>query len=392
MQGIFYSGTGCFHRRKVIYGLSPDSTVTKGELGDESLQNTFGKSTKFSKSAAQILSESQVKTQNPSGLSSSLEAAYQVASCSYEHGTSWGEKVGWIYGSATEDVLTGLTIHGRGWKSAYLTPEPPAFLGSAPSSWPTTLIQQKRWSTGLLEILLSPKSPIIVLSKGKLHFRQCLAYVWIQMWAVRSIPELCYAALPAYCIITNSHFLPKVHEPAKFIPVALFLIYYIYTLSEYLRAGLSIQTWWNNQKTLRIIPMTSWFLGFLSGILKFLGLSETMFEVTKKDQTTGADDTNANVGRFTFDESPVFVLGTTILLVNLAALALGLLRFRSTIRGGDGSGVGEILCSVWLVLCFWSFFRGLFGTGKYGIPFSVICKSGALALLFVQFCKWNSMG
>lgn len=24
IQGPFYSGTGCFHRRKVIYGLSPN--------------------------------------------------------------------------------------------------------------------------------------------------------------------------------------------------------------------------------------------------------------------------------------------------------------------------------------------------------------------------------
>ncbi|CAK9157971.1 unnamed protein product [Ilex paraguariensis] len=422
IQGPFYSGTGCFHRRKVIYGLSPNRTVTNGELGDENLQKTFGKSMKFSKSAAQVISGYNViNPENRGGISSSIEAAYQVASCGYEHGTSWGEKIGLIYGSATEDVLTGLTIHGRGWKSTYLTPDPPAFLGSAPSSGPTTLIQQKRWSTGLLEIVLSPKSPILFLSKGKLHFRQFLGYMWLLVWGLRSIPELCYATLPAYCILTNSHFLPKVmtnhnplvllsrathamyallfsilymqvQEPAILIPFVLFIIYNIYSASEYLRADLSIWAWWNNHKMWRIISMTSWLFGFLSVILKLLGLFETMFEVTKKDQTIGADDTNANAGRFTFDESPVFVPGTAILLVNLAALALMLLRFRLTTRGGDGSGVGEIICSVWVVLCFWSFFKGLFGRGKYGIPLSVIYKSGTLALLFVQFCKWTSMG
>ena len=25
IQGVFYNGTGCFHRRKIIYGLSPDN-------------------------------------------------------------------------------------------------------------------------------------------------------------------------------------------------------------------------------------------------------------------------------------------------------------------------------------------------------------------------------
>jgi hypothetical protein len=29
LQGIFYGGTNCFHRRKVIYGLYPDD-VEKG--------------------------------------------------------------------------------------------------------------------------------------------------------------------------------------------------------------------------------------------------------------------------------------------------------------------------------------------------------------------------
>ncbi|CAK9160381.1 unnamed protein product [Ilex paraguariensis] len=263
MDSGFVQYTQCFYD-----GLKDDpfgnQLVVSFELrgvGDESLQNTFGKSMKFFKSAAQTVSESHAKTQNPSCLSSSLEAAYQVASCCYEQGTSWGEK----------------------------------------------------------EILLSPKSPIFTTFNSELQFRQCLAYVGIQMSALQTIPEICYAALPAYCIITNSHFLPKVYEPTKLIIVAFFLIYNIYTLLESVRVGLSIQAWWNNQKMSRIISVTSWFFGFLSGTLKLLGLSETMFEVTKKNQTTGAHDTNASAGRFTFDESLIFVPGTTILLVNLTA-------------------------------------------------------------------------
>lgn len=27
IQGPFYGGTGCFHKRKIIYGLSPDHIV-----------------------------------------------------------------------------------------------------------------------------------------------------------------------------------------------------------------------------------------------------------------------------------------------------------------------------------------------------------------------------
>ncbi|GMP53945.1 hypothetical protein CsSME_00019255 [Camellia sinensis var. sinensis] len=298
-------------------------------------------------------------------------------------------QVGWIYGSTTEDVLTGLTIHGRGWRSAYCSPDPPAFLGCAPPGGPGSMTQRKRWYTGLLEIWFSTKNPLVPTLQGKFQIRQCMAYMWLIMWGLRSIPELCYAILPAYCIITNSHFMPKVREPTILIPVAIFVIYNLYTLSEYLRSGLSTHAWWNNQRIWRLNTMTAWFLGFLSVVLKLLGISNTVFEVTQKDTSTNANDNDANSGRYTFDESPMFILGTTILLVNLTALAIGLLGFRSKSGDGNGSGIGEFICSVWLVLLFWAFSKGLFGKGKYGIPFSTIYKSWAIVLLFVQLCKWS---
>lgn len=42
-------------------------------------------------------------------------------------------QVGWVYGSVTEDILTGQRIHSAGWRTALLDTEPPAFLGSAPT-------------------------------------------------------------------------------------------------------------------------------------------------------------------------------------------------------------------------------------------------------------------
>ena len=110
----------------------------------------------------------------------------------------------------TEDVLTGLEIHKKGWKSTFPMPNPPAFLGCAPSGGAAALTQQKRWATGLLEIIVSNSNPIFATLTGKLQFRMFLFYIWFLTWGVSSIPQLCYAALPAYCIIANSHFLPKV--------------------------------------------------------------------------------------------------------------------------------------------------------------------------------------
>ncbi|KAK4845721.1 hypothetical protein QYF36_008311 [Acer negundo] len=400
IQGPYYGGSGCFHRRKVIYGLWPDDTKDEsgryfnsvnGKVdGDEILVKEFGKSKEFIKSAGHALKGKTDIRMNPSN---SLDAAHQVAGSAYEYGSSWGEKVGWIYGSTVEDILTGLTIHKKGWRSGYCTPDPPAFLGCAPSGSLATLTQQKRWSTGLLEILCSKNNPISATLKANLQFRMCVAYLWITTWGLRSIFELCYAALPAYCIITNSNFLPKLQEPGIYIPVAVLVMYNLYTLYEYIRTGFSIHSWWINQSMGRVIAMTSWAFGVLNVVLKHLGLADTVFEITQKvdrqssTASGGNDNIDENASKFIFDESPVFVAGTTILLVQLTALATCLLGLQPPTGGGQGSGLGEVFCSVLMVLWFRPFVEGLFRKGKYGIPLSTICKSAALTSLFVYLSK-----
>ncbi|KAK1568232.1 hypothetical protein Q3G72_021977 [Acer saccharum] len=363
IQGPFYQGSGCIHRRKVIYGLWPDDTEDHEGQGDdddyEELLKQLGNSNEFIKSAGHALRGETGLPMNPSN---SLDVAHQVAGSAYENGSSWGEKVGWMYGSATEDLLTGLMIHTRGWRSGYCNPDPPGFLGGAPSSLLAAMIQQKRWSTGFLEILFSKNNPISATLTANLQIRMCIAYLYVIIWGLRSIPELCYAALPAYCIITNTNFLPKFQEPGIFILVAVFVIYNLYTLSEYIQFGFSIRSWWINQTMARIITMTSWTFGFLHAVRKLLGLSEVAFEITQKE-------------------------GTTVLLVQLVALATGLLGLQSPPGGGQGSGLGEVFCSVLMVVWFCPFLVGLFRKGKYGIPLSTICKSAALSSLFVYLSK-----
>ena len=79
---------------------------------------------------------------------------------------------------------------------------------------------------------------------------------------------------------------------------------------------------------------------------------------------------------------------TTILFVQLLALAIGFLGLSSPAhQEGEGFGFLEVLCSVWLVLSFWPVLKGFFGKGKYGIPLSTICKSAAMAFLFVHLCR-----
>ncbi|XP_059064611.1 cellulose synthase-like protein E1 [Cryptomeria japonica] len=84
-----------------------------------------------------------------------LKEAKELAKYGYEENTQLGKKK-----NTMEDVLTGLSIHCRGWKSVYCCPKRHAFVGCVPVNLNDTLIQNKRWATGLLEIFASKYCPL----------------------------------------------------------------------------------------------------------------------------------------------------------------------------------------------------------------------------------------
>uniref|UniRef100_A0ACD5UWW7 Uncharacterized protein n=1 Tax=Avena sativa TaxID=4498 RepID=A0ACD5UWW7_AVESA len=402
IQGLFYGGTGCFHRRKVIYGVPPPDVVKHEITGSQSykeLQTKFGSSKELIESSRDIIS-GDVLARPTESISSRLEVAKQVGACSYEAGTCWGQEIGWVYGSMTEDILTGQRIHATGWKSALLDTTPPAFLGCAPTGGPASLTQFKRWATGLLEILISRNSPILGAIFRRLQLRQCLAYLIIHVWPVRAPFELCYALLGPFCLLTNQFFLPKVSDEGFRVPLALFMAYNVYNLMEYKECGLSARAWWNNHRMQRITSASAWLLAFLTVLLKTVGLSETVFEVTRKESSSRstADDGGAastgeadDPGLFTFDSSPVFVPATALSILNVVAVAVGAWRALAGTATGvrGGPGMGEFVCCGWMVLCLWPFVRGLVSRGRYGIPWSVKVKAGLIVSVFVHLCTRN---
>jgi hypothetical protein len=191
-------------------------------------------------------------------------------------------------------------------------------------------------------------------------------------------------------------------EPGFLIPLALFLAYNAYNLGEYMDCRLSARAWWNNHRMQRIVSSSAWLLAFLTVLLKTLGLSETVFEVTRKEQQQGSPDGSGggdgdgadgatDLGRFSFDSSPVFVPPTALAMLSVVAVAVGAWRAivvgaAGGVPGGVGPGVGELVCCGWLVLCFWPFVRGLVGEGSYGIPWSIRLKAALLVAAFVHLC------
>lgn len=173
-------------------------------------------------------------------------------------------------------------------------------------------------------------------------------------------------------------------ELGMLIPTSVFLMFNIANLSEHLLSGLSARTWWNNQRMGRITTMTACFFGFLDILLKRLRISDTVFEITKKDQPSSSDE---NVGRFIFNKSPIFIPGTAILFIEIIALVTTLWRWQQPLKSERAYGLGEVFCSAYLVLCYLPILKGLFAKGKYGIPLPTIFKASLLAVLFVGVCN-----
>uniref|UniRef100_A0A2N9FQH4 Glycosyltransferase 2-like domain-containing protein n=1 Tax=Fagus sylvatica TaxID=28930 RepID=A0A2N9FQH4_FAGSY len=123
-----YCGTGCFHRRECLCG-KVYSEDYRGEWNIEAKKN-----------ANKTVNELE-------------EASKVLANCSYEKDTQWGKKMGLIYGCPAEDMVTGLTIQCRGWKSLYYNPDRKAFLGVAPTTLEVVLIQHKRNACSIAEAL-----------------------------------------------------------------------------------------------------------------------------------------------------------------------------------------------------------------------------------------------
>ena len=61
------------------------------------------------------------------------------------------EEIGLYAGHITEDLLTGMRLHARGWRSEYV-PLPLA-VGEGPDTWKAYFNQQQRWAYGCIDVL-----------------------------------------------------------------------------------------------------------------------------------------------------------------------------------------------------------------------------------------------
>jgi cellulose synthase A len=210
-------------------------------ISQMSFEKSFGLSSVFIEST--LMENGGVpESANPSTL---IKEAIHVISCGYEEKTEWGKEVcilvfcylpitsdpfalfvrpdllfrfffnffqiGWIYGSVTEDILTGFKMQCRGWRSIYCMPVRPAFKGSAPINLSDRLHQVLRWALGSVEIFLSRHCPLWYgYGGGRLKWLQRLSYINTIVYPFTSLPLVAYCCLPAICLLTGKFIIPTV--------------------------------------------------------------------------------------------------------------------------------------------------------------------------------------
>lgn len=439
LQGPIYVGTGCVFRRQALYGF--DAPVSKKPPSKTcncwpkwccscccSRKNKKGKGKKENKKklkqkeaskqihALETIEEgikkinpenasqlSQVKLEKKFGQSpvfvastllenggipkdassaSLLNEAIHVISCGYEDKTEWGKEVGWIYGSVTEDILTGFKMHCHGWRSVYCIPKRPAFKGSAPINLSDRLHQVLRWALGSVEIFMSRHCPLWYGYGGGLKWLQRLSYINSVVYPWTSIPLLVYCMLPAICLLTGRFIVPEISNYASIVFMALFITIAVTGILEMQWGGVGIDDWWRNEQFWVIGGVSAHLFALFQGLLKVLGGIDTNFTVTSK----GGDDGEFS-DLYLFKWTSLLIPPTTLLIVNIVGVIVGIADAINNGYDSWGPLFGRLFFAFWVILHLYPFLKGLIGkqerTPTIIIVWSILLAS-IITLLWVR--------
>ncbi|KAF7030710.1 hypothetical protein CFC21_042185 [Triticum aestivum] len=426
IQGPVYVGTGCCFYRQALYGYGPPSLpalpkssacsfcccccpkkkVEKTEkemhrdsrredlesaifnlreidnydeyersmlISQMSFEKSFGQSSVFIEST--LMENGGVpESVDPSTL---IKEAIHVISCGYEEKTEWGKELGWIYGSVTEDILTGFKMHCRGWRSIYCMPIRPAFKGSAPINLSDRLHQVLRWALGSVEIFFSRHCPLWYgYGGGRLRWLQRLSYINTIVYPFTSVPLVAYCCLPAICLLTGKFIIPILSNAATIWFLGLFTSIILTSVLELRWSGIGIEDWWRNEQFWVIGGVSAHLFAVFQGILKMVIGLDTNFTVTSK---AAEDGDFAEL--YVFKWTTVLIPPTTILVLNLVGVVAG---FSDALNSGYeswGPLFGKVFFAMWVIMHLYPFLKGLMGR-QNRTPTIVILWSVLLASVF----------
>ncbi|XP_019450113.1 PREDICTED: cellulose synthase-like protein G1 isoform X2 [Lupinus angustifolius] len=284
--------------------------------------NYFGKSTMFIESLKTIRGHKTTKKNIPRD--EILREAQVLASCSYETNTKWGTEVGFSYVILLESTVTGYFLHSRGWRSAYLYPKRPCFLGCAPTDIKEGMLQLVKWLSELCLLAVSKYSPF-TYGFSTMPFFHALTFCFLATSSLYSVVFIIYGIVPQICFFKGIPVFPKVTDPWFAVFAFLYVATQIQHLIEVLSGGGSVTMWWNEQRIWILKSVTSIF-AIIEAMKKGLGLKKKKISLSNKALDKESVK-KYEQGRFNFQGaalymSPMFVL----LIVNIVCFFGGLWR------------------------------------------------------------------
>ncbi|CAL9752690.1 unnamed protein product [Musa acuminata subsp. burmannicoides] len=348
------------------------------ELEKSSLMSQKNFEKRFGQSPVFIASTLMEEGGLPQGSNSAalIKEAIHVISCGYEEKTEWGKEIGWIYGSVTEDILTGFKMHCRGWKSVYCIPDRPAFKGSAPINLSDRLHQVLRWALGSVEIFMSRHCPLWYGYGGNLKWLERFAYTNTIVYPFTSIPLLAYCTIPAICLLTGKFIIPTIDNIASLWFLGLFLSIIATGILELRWSGVSIQDWWRNEQFWVIGGVSAHLFAVFQGLLKVLGGVDTNFTVTAK----AAEDSEFGE-LYLFKWTTLLIPPTTLIILNMVGVVAGVSDAINNGYGSWGPLFGKLFFSFWVIVHLYPFLKGLMGR-QNRTPTIVVLWSILLASIF----------
>ncbi|KAL3497907.1 hypothetical protein ACH5RR_040639 [Cinchona calisaya] len=426
VQGPVYVGTGCLFRRTALYGFDPPRTkeyhpgccsccfgrrkqsssvasspeenraLRMGDFNDEEMNlalfpKRFGNSSFLIDSipvaefqGRPLADHPAVKNGRPPGAltiprepldASTVAEAISVISCWYEDKTEWGNRVGWIYGSVTEDVVTGYRMHNRGWKSVYCVTKRDAFRGTAPINLTDRLHQVLRWATGSVEIFFSRNNAL--LASPKMKFLQRIAYLNVGIYPFTSIFLIVYCFLPALSLFSGQFIVQTLNVTFLTYLLAITLTLCMLAVLEIKWSGISLEEWWRNEQFWLIGGTSAHLAAVLQGLLKVIAGIEISFTLTSKSVGDENDDEFADL--YVIKWSSLMIPPITIMMTNLIAIAVGFSRtIYSTIPQWSRL-LGGVFFSFWVLAHLYPFAKGLMGR-RGRTPTIVFVWSGLIAI------------
>ncbi|ESQ33595.1 hypothetical protein EUTSA_v10006703mg [Eutrema salsugineum] len=431
VQGPMYVGTGCLFRRTALYGFDPPDVLLEEEpscccypqykqrspatvasepeyyidVEEEdpvdlySIPKLFGSSSMLVNSVkaaefqgrplATIQPGRPVRLVRPPGsltgsrhslTVATVSEAVNVVSCWYEDKTEWGTNVGWVYGSVTEDVVTGFRMHEKGWRSFYCVTEPDAFRGSAPINLTDRLHQVLRWATGSVEIFFSRNNA--VLAGRKLKFLQRIAYLNVGIYPFTSVFILTYCFLPPLCLFSGQFVVDSLNPAFLSYLLTISLSLCGLAVLEVKWSGISLEEWWRNEQFWLIGGTSAHLVAVLQGILKVIAGIEISFTLTSKSSSGGGDEEDDEFADlYLFKWTSLMLPPLTIIVLNVAAILFAVCRTVFKENPNWSNLIGGTFFAGWVLVHMYPFAKGLMGrTGK--TPTIVYVWSGLIAICF----------